>query len=57
MRGDPVFAEKERDEGALLVDSFSVAWKRKLKTKLTADIIGHVPREISRAVLFFLYFL
>ena len=32
----------------------AVAWKRKLKTKLTADVVGHVPREISRAVWHFI---
>ena len=51
-KGEPVFAEKEKDEQALIIDSFAVAWKRKPKTKLTADVIGHVPREISRAIFF-----
>ena len=52
--GESVFAEKETNEEALLADKFSVAWKRKLKTKLTADVVGHVPREISRAVWHFI---
>ena len=46
--GGAVF-EKQWDGRALLIDRLPVAWKRK-QTKLTADIIGHVPREISRAV-------
>ena len=28
--------------------------KRKTKVKLTADVFGHVPKEISRAVFFFI---
>ena len=46
--------EKKPNEEALLADKFSVAWKRKLKTKLTADVVGHMPREISRAVWHFI---
>ena len=38
----------------LLADSFAVAWKRKTITKLTPDVVGHIPREISRAVYFLL---
>ena len=52
--GESVFAEKETNEEALLADKFSVAWKRKLKTKFTADIVGHVPREIPRVVWHFI---
>ena len=51
---EPVLVKKETDQNALSIDRFSVTWKRKLKTKLTADIIGHIPKEISRAVLFFI---
>ena len=39
-----VFAEKERDQNALIIDCFFVAWKRKLKTKQTVDIIGHIKK-------------
>ena len=53
-RGEFVFAEKELNEEALLYDTFSVAWKRKLTTKVNADVVGHLPREISRAVWFFI---
>ena len=45
---------KGKRRTTLIIDSFTVAWKRKLKTKLTADVIGHVPREISRVVFFYI---
>ena len=53
-RGEFVFAVKYLNEEALLYDTFSVAWKRKLTTKVNADVVGHLPREISRAVWFFI---
>eukprot|EP00794_Sanderia_malayensis_P001041 gene1041-368_t len=52
--GQKVFAEKEKDRTALLQDPYAVAWKLKLCDKLTASVVGHVPREISRAISFFL---
>ena len=52
--GESVFAEKETNEEVLLTDKFSVAWKRKLKRKLRADVVGHAPREISRALWHFI---
>ena len=49
-----VFAEKESNEAALEHDSYFNAWKKKKKSKITADVVGHVPKEISRAVFFFI---
>ena len=46
-------AEKEKSRNALDIDPYAVAWMLKRKHKLTADIVGHVPREISRFVWFF----
>ena len=53
-KGQTVFAEKEQEKIALLSDPYAVAWKLKHSEKLTASVVGHVPREISRAVSFFL---
>ena len=49
-----VFAEKESSKTALEHDPYSIAWKKKNKSKITADVVGHVPKEISRAVFFFI---
>ena len=35
-------------------DPYAAAWKVKSKGKLVADIVGHMPKEISRAAWFFL---
>ena len=35
-------------------DPYFIAWKKKNKSKITADVVGHVPKEISRAVFFFI---
>ena len=53
-KDDIIFAEKERNHTALEHDVYSIAWKKKTKSKLTADVVGHVPKEISRAVFFFI---
>ena len=53
-KGQTVFAEKEQEKIALLSDPYAVAWKLKHSEKLTASVVGHVPRESSRAVSFFL---
>ena len=45
-----VFAEKESSKTALEHDRYSIAWKKKKKSKITADAVGRVPKEISRAV-------
>ena len=48
-----VFAEKESSKTALEHDPYSVVWKKKKKSKITADVVGHVPKEISRTEFFF----
>ena len=53
-KGEPVFAEQDKSEEAMQADSHAVAWKRKTLSKLTPDVIGHVPRELSRALWFFI---
>ena len=53
-KGQKLFAKREEDEEALLVDEYSVAWMMKSKARLVADVVGHVPQEISRFVYFFL---
>ncbi len=52
--GESLFAKKERDPNALLADPYSIAWMRKCPSRLTADVVGHMPREISRFVHYFL---
>ena len=47
-----VFTEKESSKTALEHDPYSIAWKKKNKSKITADVVGHVPKEISRTVFF-----
>ena len=49
-----IFAEKESSKTAVEHDPYSIAWKKKNKSKITADVVGHVPKEISRAVFFFI---
>ena len=51
---DKIFAEKDTDERATAHDKFAVAWKKEDRGKVVPDTVGHVPREISRAVWFFL---
>ena len=52
-KSQKVFAEKETDMAALMADPFAVALKLKVAGRLTAEIFGHIPREISRATSFF----
>ena len=54
VKGEKLFAKKEEDKNALLVDPYAIAWMRKSKAKLVADVVGHIPQEISRFVYFFL---
>ena len=49
-----VFTEKESSKTALEYDLYSIAWKKKNKSKITADAVDHVPKEISRTVFFFI---
>ena len=51
---DKLFAEKETDNRVILQDKFVVAWKKKDRSELVPGTVGHVPREISRAVWFFI---
>ena len=53
QKGEQLVAENEKNRTALDIDPYAVAWMLKRKYKLTADIVGHVPREISRFVWFF----
>ena len=53
-KDETVFAEKERNKTALENDPYSIAWKKKKKSKIICDIVGHVPKEISRAVFYFI---
>ena len=53
-KGQKVFAERDTDMAALMADPFAVAWKLKVAGRLAADIVGHVPCEMSRATSFFL---
>ena len=54
QKGQTGFVEKEQEKFALLSDPYAVAWKLKHREKLTASVVEPVPREISRAVSFFL---
>ena len=49
-----LFAQRDEDAEALLV--YAVAWMLKSRSKLVADVVGHVPQEISRFVYFFLQY-
>ena len=48
-------AEKEKNEDALDIDPYAVAWMLKRKNKLIPDIVGHVPRRNLPIHLVFLY--
>ena len=52
--GEKVVACKEKGKAALQSDPFSVAWMLKRKDKIAPVVAGHIPREISRAVWFFI---
>ena len=54
MTNETVFAEKETNKTALEIDPYSIAWTKKNKSKLTSDTVGHIPKEISRTVFFFI---
>lgn len=53
-KNETVFAEKETNKTALEDDPYSIAWKKKNNSKITCDVVGHVPKEISRAVFYFM---
>ena len=52
-KGEKLTAEKETNRDALDIDPYAVAWMLKRKSKLTPDIVGHVPRDISRFIWYF----
>ena len=49
QKGTRLYSPKKK-----AANPYSIAWKKKSKNKITADVVGHVPREISRAVFFFI---
>ena len=51
-RGQRLIGEIERGPRALREDPFSVAWKLVRVDRIVPDIVGHIPREISRCVHF-----
>ena len=53
-KGQKVVAKKEKNKEALDIDPYAIAWTLKKKNKLIPDVVGHVPREISRFVWFFI---
>ena len=53
-KGPNLYGEKENDKIALTHDPYAVAWKMKSKGKLIGKIVGHLPKELSRAACFFL---
>ena len=53
QKGEKLTAAKEKNKEALDIDPYAVAWMLKRRNKLIPDIVGHVPREISRFIWFF----
>ena len=49
-----LIGEQEIDPVALLEDPYSIAWKLQKKDKLVPVVVGHIPREISRFVWYFI---
>lgn len=41
------FTEKKTYQNTLTIAHFSNTWKQILKTKQTADMVGHIHEEIS----------
>lgn len=54
QKGQEVFAVKEKNQDALASDPYAIAWKRLAAGKIAAEVVGHLPREVSRFVHFFL---
>ena len=44
-KNETVFAEKERNKTALEKDPYSIAWKKKNKSKITFDTVGHCTQR------------
>ena len=53
-KGEQLRVEIEKDPKALQFDPHSVAWMKKSRAKLTPDVVGHFPMEVSRFVFFFI---
>ena len=53
-KGEQLQVEIEKDPKALQFDPHSVAWIKKSRAKLTPDVVGHFPMEVSRFVFFFI---
>ena len=49
-----MFAVKEENREALESDPYAVAWKIRCHDKVVPQIVGYVPREISRPIYYFL---
>ena len=54
QRDETLRVKKEESHDALIHDPHSVAFTRKSRARLTPDVVGHFPLEISRYVWFFL---
>ena len=52
--GEKLTACKEKYKVALEIDPYAVAWKLKKIDRIAPVVVGHIPREISRAIWFFL---
>ena len=46
-----MWRRKQKDQNALIIDRFSAAWKQKLKTKVTADILTIYQKTFPNIVL------
>ena len=53
-KGECLIGEQETDSVALLEDSYAIAWKLQKKDKLVPVVVGHIPRETSRFVWYFI---
>ena len=54
FKGQKVFAMKAENKEALESDPCAVAWKIRFHDKVMPQTVGHVPREISRPIYYFL---
>ena len=53
-KGECLIGEQETNPVALLEDPYAIAWKLKKKDKLVSVVNGHIPREISWFVWYFI---
>ena len=56
-KGECLIGEQETGPVALLEDPYAIAWKLQKKDKLVPVVVGHIPREISRFVWYFMLLL